>query len=162
MKSGLDAMPLFLLDDLLKFPYFSVSQCQTSQNGYPCKFPFRFENRSHFECVKRRGSDIPECQVDRERVSWIFIFIFKKPKFNLHWHELWKQEKCSSLSPPRGIFYKTQWAWQGVKLAWLMSIFSSKSSEIFDKNSADKIWSIKDKGWKGPSLMPIRVKVYKL
>ena len=21
-----------------------------------------------------------------------------------HWHELWKQEKCSSLVPPRGIF----------------------------------------------------------
>ena len=28
-----------------------------------------------------------------------------------------------------------------------------KSLEIFDKNSADKIWSKKDKGWKVPSLM---------
>ena len=35
-----------------------------------------------------------------------------------------------------------------------------KSLEIFDKNSADKIWSKKDKGWKVPSLMPIRVKVF--
>ena len=33
-----------------------------------------------------------------------------------------------------------------------------KSLEIFDKNSADKIWSKKDKGWKVPTLMPIRVK----
>ena len=32
-----------------------------------------------------------------------------------------------------------------------------KCLEIFDQNSADKIWSIKDKGWKGPSLMPITV-----
>ena len=83
---------IWIFDSFWILPYFSVSQCQTSQNGYPCKFPFRFENRSHFECVKRRGSDIPECQVDRERVSWIFIF--KNVKFNLHWHELWKQEKC--------------------------------------------------------------------
>ena len=28
-----------------------------------------------------------------------------KYRFNPHWHELWKQEKCSSLAPPRGIFY---------------------------------------------------------
>ena len=40
--------------------------------------------------------------------------------FNPYWHELWKQEKCSSLAPPRGIFYKTQWASQGVKLTRLM------------------------------------------
>jgi hypothetical protein len=33
-----------------------------------------------------------------------------------------------------------------------------KSLEIFDKNSADKILSKKDRGWKAPSLMPIRVK----
>ena len=26
---------------------------------------------------------------------------------NPNWHELCKQEKCSSLAPPRGIFYKT-------------------------------------------------------
>ena len=32
-----------------------------------------------------------------------------------------------------------------------------KSLEIFDENSADKLWSKKDKGWKVPSLMPIRV-----
>ena len=28
-----------------------------------------------------------------------------------------------------------------------------KSLEIFDKNSADKFWSKKDKGWKKPSLI---------
>ena len=31
-----------------------------------------------------------------------------------------------------------------------------KSLEIFDKKSADKFWSKKDRGWKVPSLMPIR------
>jgi hypothetical protein len=36
-----------------------------------------------------------------------------------------------------------------------MSIFTSK---IFDKNSADKAKSKKDKGIKVPSLMPISVK----
>ena len=45
--------------------------------------------------------------------------------FNPHWHELWSQEKYS-LASPRGLFYKTQWAWQGVKLTRLMSIFTSK------------------------------------
>ena len=33
-----------------------------------------------------------------------------------------------------------------------------KNSEICDKNSADKISSKKDRGWKVPSLVPIRVK----
>ena len=33
-----------------------------------------------------------------------------------------------------------------------------KSLEIFDKNSADEIWSKKDKGIKVSPLMPIRVK----
>ena len=33
-----------------------------------------------------------------------------------------------------------------------------KSFEIFGKNSADKVWSKKDRGWKVPYLMPIRVK----
>ena len=63
---------------------------------------------------------------------------------NPNWHELWKQEKCSSLAPPRGIFYKIQWACQFLP-------------QFFDKNSADKIWFKKDKEWKVPSLMPIRV-----
>jgi hypothetical protein len=53
----------------------------------------------------------------------------------------------------------TQWAWKGVKLTKLMSIFSSKKVlEIFDKNSAGKTWSKKNNGWKVPSLMPIKVK----
>ena len=70
--------------------------------------------------------------------------------FNPHWHELWKQEKCSSLVPPRGIFYKTQWAWQ-VDVKFHLQ----KSLAIFDKQSADKVQSKKDKGIK-----PIRVRAY--
>ena len=34
-----------------------------------------------------------------------------------------------------------------------------ESLEIFDKNSADKIWSKKDKEKKVSPLMPIRVKI---
>ena len=42
------------------------------------------------------------------------------------------------------MFYKTQWAWQGVKLTLLMrNVFLQKSLEMFDKNSADKIQSKK-------------------
>jgi hypothetical protein len=43
-----------------------------------------------------------------------------------------KQEKCSSLTPYKGIFHL------------------QKSLEIFDKNSADKVWSKKDKGVESP------------
>ena len=87
-------------------------------------------------------------------MAQIFVAFSEKLNFNPHWHELWKQEKCSFLAPPRGIFYKTQWAWQGVKLTRLMSIFTSK---IFDKNLPDKIWSKKDKEIKVSPLMSIRV-----
>ena len=60
--------------------------------------------------------------------------------------------------PRRDIFYKTQSAWQGVKLTRLVSIFTSKKVWNFlIKKSAEKIWSKKEKGWKVPCLMPIRV-----
>ena len=36
------------------------------------------------------------------------------------------------------IFYKFQWAWEGVKL-------TQKSLEFFYKKSADKIWSKEDR-----------------
>ena len=45
--------------------------------------------------------------------------------FNPVWHEVWKQEKCSSLEFPRGNFYKTWWAEEGVKIIRLMSIVIS-------------------------------------
>ena len=78
---------------------------------------------------------------------------------NPDWHEQWKQEKWSSLVPPRGIFYKTKWAWQGAKLTWLMSIFTSKTvSKILIKVQLTKYNPKRTKGWKVPSLMPIRVK----
>ena len=55
------------------------------------------------------------------------------------------KKKCSSLDPRRNKFYKTQWAWQGVRLTQLISIFASIFFEFFDKNSTDKIQSKKDK-----------------
>ena len=41
-----------------------------------------------------------------------------------HWYQLWKHEKFSSLAPPLGIFYKTQWVLAVVKLTRLRSIFN--------------------------------------
>ena len=73
-------------------------------------------------------------------------------------YPVWKPEECSSLVPSRCIFYKTQWAWQGVKLTrFNVNFHIQKSLQIFDKKAADKIWSKKDKEWKVSSLMPIRV-----
>ena len=90
---------------------------------------------------------------------WIHFTKFLEPKsiiakfrINPHWHEPSKQEICSSLAPPSGIFCKTQWAWQDVKLHQLMTFFTSKH---VDKYSAEKIWSIKDKEIKVSLLMPI-------
>ena len=40
--------------------------------------------------------------------TWNHCFVDLNP----NWYEPWKQEKCSSLVPPRVIFYKTQWALQ--------------------------------------------------
>ena len=78
--------------------------------------------------------------------------------FNPYWHELWKQEKCSSLAPPRGISNKTQLACQGVKLTQLMSIFTSKKVWTFlIKIQLTKCDPKRTRGRKVPSLVPIRV-----
>ena len=75
---------------------------------------------------------------------------------------VWKQKNCFIFSGCKGIFLKIQWAWQDVKLTWLISIFTwQKSLVVFDKNLADKIQFKKDKGIKVPSLMPIMLKVVK-
>ena len=68
---------------------------------------------------------------------------------NPNWHELWKQEKCSSLTPPMSKFYKTQWAWQGVKLIRLISIFHLQKSQLTNPKIT--------RGVKVPCLTPIRV-----
>ena len=84
-----------------------------------------------------------KCAKSNLREGWCFDLFKFWLRLDPHWHELWKQEKCSSLAPPRGFFYKTQWAWQGVKFTQLMSIFTSqKSLEIFYINSADKVESM--------------------
>ena len=81
---------------------------------------------------------------------------------NPNWHELRKQEKCSSLAQPRSKFYKTQWAWQGVKLSRLISIFTSKNVWKFlikfqlTKSNPKIIMEVNP-----PCLMPIRVKSQK-
>ena len=41
-----------------------------------------------------------------------------------------------------------------------LNFYLQKSLEIFEKNSADKFWSNKDKGIKMPCPMPDRVKVF--
>ena len=52
--------------------------------------------------------------IPKLRILNFHDFLFKTNQIvfvNPHWHELWKKEKCSSLAPHRGTFYKTQWAW---------------------------------------------------
>ena len=80
--------------------------------------------------------------------------------FNPNWHELWKQDKWSSLVPPRGIFFKTHWAWQGAKLTRLMSVFTSKIVlKILIKIQLTKYSPKMTRGWQVPCLMPNRVKL---
>ena len=56
-----------------------------------------------------------------------------------------------------------QWAWLGVKLTRLMSIFTYKKVwNFFYKKSAEKSDPKKTRGWKVPCLMPIRVNDNKL
>ena len=62
----------------------------------------------------------------QDRQAWRYSLRWIISAINPNWHELWKQEKRSFLAPPRRTFYNTQWAWQGVKITRLMSIFTSK------------------------------------
>ena len=100
---------------------------------------------------------------DNRPLFWLGVLlnIVKKDpyfsSFNPNGHELIKQEKCSSLAPPRSKFDKTQWAWQGVKLSQLISIFTSNNVWKF----LIKIQLIKSnpkivRGVNPPCLMPIR------
>ena len=67
---------------------------------------------------------------------------------------LWKQEKWSSLALPRLNCLNEL----GCQIRPIDDNFHlQKSCEIFDKNSADKIWSKKDKEWKVSPLMAIKV-----
>ena len=65
---------------------------------------------------------------------------------NPNWHEFRKQEKGSSLAPPRSKFYKTQWGCQIIPID--LNFHLQKCLEIFDKNLADKIQSKNYKGGK--------------
>ena len=92
------------------------------------------------------------CGVRHDICSWDLL--------NPNWHELWKQEKCSSLVPPRGIFYKTQWAWMGMKLTWLISIFTSEKVWFFFINiQLRKSDPKKTRGGKCPPLCQLGLKL---
>ena len=71
-----------------------------------------------------------------------------------NWHELWKQEKCLSLAPPRKFFHKTRW----VRLTQLMSIFTSQNvSKFLIKIQLTKSDPKRASGGKCPPPMLIRV-----
>ena len=74
-------------------------------------------------------------------------------RVNPDWHELWEQEKCSSLAPHGDVFYKTQWVYQGVKLTRLMYKVWKFLVKIQQTKSDPK----RIVGRKVPCLMPIRV-----
>ena len=78
--------------------------------------------------------------------------------FNPNWYELRKQEEFPSLASSRNIFFQDSMCLAKYQINPIdVNFHLQKSLEIFDTNSADKIWSIKDRGWKVPCLMPIRV-----
>ena len=82
------------------------------------------------------------------------------PQFNPHWHELWKQKKCSSLAPHEGIFSKDSMSFAGRQINPIdVNFHIQKSLQFFYKNSVDKIWSKKDMEIKVSPLMLIRVKL---
>ena len=65
-----------------------------------------------------------------------------------------KAKKCSSLEPPRGIFYKTHLSLAGCQIYLIdVNFYLRKSLEIFNKNSA-----VKNLIQKVPYLMSIRIK----
>ena len=97
--------------------------------------------------------------IDCTQTQTVMVFEFFHG-INPNWHELWKQEKCSSLAPPSGIFYKTQWARKGIKLIWLMSSFTSeKVLKFLIKLQLAKSGPKRTRGWKVPYLIPIRVNI---
>ena len=53
------------------------------------------------------------------------------------WHDVGKQEKCSSLEPPRDNFYKSWTECQNNPLD--VNFYLQKSLEIFEKKLAEKI-----------------------
>ena len=82
--------------------------------------------------------------------------------FNPHWHDLWNQEKCLSLAPPRlgsvsdhGHLYRDV---HGQINLICVNFHCQKRLASFEKNSSDKIWSKKDKEIKISPLMLIRIK----
>ena len=123
-----------------------VKHCNVVEDAFKI---YRHVNLSQEEAVKRGEFGV----MDRKYFRLVLNFTI-----NPHWHELWKQEKCSSFAPPMGHVYKTQWAWQGVKLTLSISIFNSKEVwKFLIKIQLAKILSKKDKEIKVFPLMLIRV-----
>ena len=54
----------------------------------------------------------------QDRQAWRYSLRWIISAINPVWHDVWKQEKWSSLELPRANFYKTLWTVQSVKLTW--------------------------------------------
>ena len=59
-----------------------------------------------FQQILKATKDIPDIVTAIQGTEVISRLLSKA--FNPNWHELRKQEKCSSLAPPRSKFYNTQ------------------------------------------------------
>ena len=105
------------------------------------------EKHIHFEYL---DSYLPQYQSKFWEPTWLtftyecwietsFCWRKRATAFNPVWHDVGKQEKCSSLEPPRGNFYKTQWAGQGVKITSSIYVNFHLQKSFFEKKSADKI-----------------------
>ena len=107
--------------------------CAAGFSGKTCEGNF-YKEYTKVWCIKSKSNLI--CQVT----------------LNPNWHELWKQEKCSYLTPHRS---KTQC----VKLSQFISIFTSKNIwKFLIKIQLTKSGPKIIRGVYPPCLMPIRVK----
>ena len=89
---------------------------------------------------------LSNCQV-MDRVG-----LFFSSNLNPSRHGFGKQEKCSPLQQPRGNLM----SWAGCQNNPInLNFHLQKSLDIFEKNSADKIWSIKDIKVKKHAAVPV-------
>ena len=98
---------------------------------------------------RHKNTWAPKCKYVGFYDVFCSTFEFLSPACSIYpnWHELLKQEKCSSLAPPRNIFYKTQWtAMCQINLIGV-NFYIQKSLETLNKKTTEG---------KMPCLTPIR------
>ena len=101
-------------DDLL-FQKFNELECRISN------FESTYVVLGNIKCVG------PFFQMPKNPCTkWRNWFNSSSLQLNPNWHELWKQEKCSSLAPPRGAFLSDSMSLSGCQINPIDVNFTSK------------------------------------